>query len=95
MDFTGIVFFNLLVVVRPSFPIMTITSSMMMMMSCLVGPVGAEVANQSNSGLQHTRGMRMSFRLRCWMNLLVMLKNDMASVPQLVRQGIKKRKLSW
>ena len=42
-------------VVRPSFPMMTITSSMMMkIMSCLVGPVGAEVANQSNSGLQHS-----------------------------------------
>ena len=36
-------------VVRPSFPMMTITSSMMM--SCLVDPVGAEVANQSNPGL--------------------------------------------
>ena len=33
---------------------MTITSSMMMMMSCLVDHVGAEVANQSNSGLQHS-----------------------------------------
>ena len=32
-------------VVRPSFPMMTITSSMMMMMSYLVDPVGAEVAN--------------------------------------------------
>ena len=42
------------IVVRPSFPMMTITSSMMMMMSCLVDPVGAEVANQSNSGLQHS-----------------------------------------
>ena len=43
------------VVVRPSFPMMTITSSMMMMMmSCLVDPLGAEVANQSNSGLQHS-----------------------------------------
>ena len=42
------------VVVRPSFPMMTITSSMMMMMSCLVDPVSAEVANQSNSGLQHS-----------------------------------------
>ena len=42
------------VVVRPPFPMMTITSSMMMMMSCLVDPVGAEVANQSNSGLQHS-----------------------------------------
>ena len=31
---------------------MTITSSMMM--SCLVDPVAAEVANQSNSGLQHS-----------------------------------------
>ena len=41
------------VVVRPTFPMMTITSSMMMM-SCLVDPVGAEVANQSNSGLQHS-----------------------------------------
>ena len=41
-------------VVRPSFPMMTITSSMMMMMSCLVDPVGAEVANQSNYGLQHS-----------------------------------------
>ena len=41
-------------VVRPSFPMMTITSSMMMTMSCLVGHVGAEVANQSNSGLQHS-----------------------------------------
>ena len=41
-------------VVRPSFPMMTITSSIMMMMSCLVDPVGAEVANQSNSGLQHS-----------------------------------------
>ena len=40
-------------VVLPSFPMMTITSSMMMMLSCLVGHVGAEVANQSNSGLQH------------------------------------------
>ena len=36
-------------VVCPSFPMMTITSSMMM--SCLVDPVDAEVANQSNSGL--------------------------------------------
>ena len=42
------------VVVRPSFPMMTITSSMLMMMSCLIDPVSAEVANQSNSGLQHT-----------------------------------------
>ena len=33
---------------------MTITSSMMMMMSCLVDPVSVEVANQSNSGLQHS-----------------------------------------
>ena len=41
------------VVVRPSFPMTTITSSMMMM-SCLVDPVGAEVANQSNSSLQHS-----------------------------------------
>ena len=43
-------------VVRPSFAMMTITSSMMMMMmSCLVDPVGAEMANQSNnSGLQHS-----------------------------------------
>ena len=41
------------IVVRPSFPMMTITSSMMMM-SCLVNPVSAEVANQSNSGLQHS-----------------------------------------
>ena len=40
--------------VRPSFPIMTITSSTMMMMSCLVDPVRAEVANQYNSGLQHS-----------------------------------------
>ena len=32
---------------------MTITSSMMMM-SCLVDPVSAEVANQSNLGLQHS-----------------------------------------
>ena len=42
--------------VRPSFPMMTITSSMMMMMmmSCLVDRVGAEVANQSNSGLQYS-----------------------------------------
>ena len=37
-----------------SFPMMTITSSMMMMMSCLVDPVDVEVANQSNSGLQHS-----------------------------------------
>ena len=44
----------ILYVVRPSFPMMTITSSMMMMMSCLVDPVGADVANQSNSGLQHS-----------------------------------------
>ena len=44
----------MIVVVRPSFPMMTITSSMMMMMSCLVDPVGAEVANQSNSGLHHS-----------------------------------------
>ena len=29
---------------------MTITSSMMMMMSCLVDSVGAEVSNQSNLG---------------------------------------------
>ena len=44
---------TIVVVVRPSFPMMTITSSMMMMMmmSCFVDPVGAEVANQSNSGL--------------------------------------------
>ena len=42
------------VVVHPSFPMMTITSSMMMMMSCLVDPVGPDVANQSNSGLQHS-----------------------------------------
>ena len=41
-------------VVRPSFPMMTITSSIMMMMSCLVDPVGAQVVNQSNSGLQHS-----------------------------------------
>ena len=41
-------------VVRPSFPMITITSSMMVIMSCLVDPVGAEVANQSNSGLQHS-----------------------------------------
>ena len=27
---------------------------MMMMRSCLVDPIGAEVANQSNSGLQHS-----------------------------------------
>ena len=33
---------------------MTITSSMMMMMSCLIDPVGAEVANQSNSGMRHS-----------------------------------------
>ena len=33
---------------------MTVTSSMMMMMSCLVDHVCAEVANQSNSGLQHS-----------------------------------------
>ena len=43
------------VVARPSFPMMTITYSMMMMMmmmmSCLVDPMGAEVAN---SGLQHS-----------------------------------------
>ena len=39
-------------VVRPSFPMMTITSSMMM--SCLVDSVGAEVANQSNSGLKRS-----------------------------------------
>ena len=32
---------------------MTITSSMMMT-SCLVDPVGAEVANQFNSRLQHS-----------------------------------------
>ena len=39
-------------VVRLSFPMMTITSSMMMMMmSCFVDSVGAEVANESNSGL--------------------------------------------
>ena len=46
-------------VVRPSFPMMTITSSMMMimMMSCLVDHVVAEVANQSNSGLQHSSVM--------------------------------------
>ena len=39
-------------VVRPSFLMMTITSSMVLIISCLVDPVGAEVANQSNSGLQ-------------------------------------------
>ena len=33
---------------------MMIITSSMMMMSCLVDPVGAEVANQSNSGLQHS-----------------------------------------
>ena len=33
----------------------TITYSMMMtIVSCLVDPVGAEVANQSKSGLQHS-----------------------------------------
>ena len=42
------------VVVRPSFPMMTITYSMMMMMPCLVDPVGAEVANQSKYGLDHS-----------------------------------------
>ena len=54
------------IVVRPSFPMMTITSSMMMMMSCLDDPPGMEVANQSNSCLQHfhIRGMGMSGRLR-------------------------------
>ena len=36
---------------------MTITSSMMMM-SCLVDPVGAEVANQSNAGLYHFSTLR-------------------------------------
>ena len=41
-------------VVRPSFPMMTITYSMMMMMSCLVDPVGAEVANQFNSRPHHS-----------------------------------------
>ena len=43
-------------VVRPSFPMMTMTPSMMMMVSCLVDPVGAEVYNQSNfySGPQHS-----------------------------------------
>ena len=50
------------VVVRPSFRMMTIISSMMM--SCLVDPVGAEVANQSNSGLQH------SSTLRAWVCLV-------------------------
>ena len=45
---------DLFIVVRPSFPMMTITSSMIMMMSCLVDPVSAEVANQSNSDLQHS-----------------------------------------
>ena len=38
-------------VVRLSFPMMPITSSMMMMMSCFVDPVAVEVANESNSGL--------------------------------------------
>ena len=33
---------------------MTITSSMVMMMSCFVDPVGAELANQSKSGLYHS-----------------------------------------
>ena len=41
---------------------MTIASSMMAM-SCLVDPVGAAVANQSNSGLQHfhTRGIHRPY----------------------------------
>ena len=42
-----------IVIVRQSFPMITITSSMMMM-SCFVDPVGTEVANQSNSGVQHS-----------------------------------------
>ena len=48
-------------VVRPSYPMMTITYSimmmMMMMMSCLVDPVGAEVAIspiRACSTLQHS-----------------------------------------
>ena len=45
------------VVLRPSFPMMTITYSMMMMMSCLADPVGAEVANQSNSCLHHSSSL--------------------------------------
>ena len=41
--------------VRPSFPMMTITYSMITtMMSCLVAPVCVEVANQSNLSLHHS-----------------------------------------
>ena len=39
-------------------PMMTITYSMMMMMSYFVDPVGAEVAIQSNSGMQHSSTLR-------------------------------------
>ena len=49
---TSDIHYNLLV--RPSFPMMAITSSMMMMIMMLVGPVRADVTNQSNSGLQHS-----------------------------------------
>ena len=52
-------------VVHPSFPMMTITSSMMMLMSCLVYPVSAEVQFWPVA-LYHTRGMAMSGRLRRW-----------------------------
>ena len=54
---------NIRTVVLPSFPMMTITSSMMMMMSCFVDPVGAEVANQSNSDMQ---AMQHSSTLGAW-----------------------------
>ena len=50
-DRNKVLFYSIVNVVRLSFPMMTITSSMMMMMSCFVDPVGAEVANESNSGL--------------------------------------------
>ena len=62
---------TVLCVVRPLFPMMMITSSMMMMMSFLVDSVGEEVANQSNSGLQHSSTLGawvgpMLGRLRRW-----------------------------
>ena len=52
-------------VVHPSFPMMTITSSMMMLMSCLVYPESAEVQFWPVAPY-HTRGMAMSGRLRRW-----------------------------
>ena len=61
---------------------MTITSSMMMMMLCLVDPVGAEVVQFGPAALFLIRGMGMSVRLRRWWESKVSLCEQRAfSVP--------------